>query len=721
VVVDGLGCSFPFAIDAEAYRRAYYLTSRGLFTQRAGIEKEIEPGLLYPRDHHPDDGREEFRYDKTWRWMDEPNHSKQITPTGTLKVWGWYHDAGDWDGYPGHVAVPLTLLLLYDLVPEHFADGQVANRYRNGSDAPWIEEGRNGIPDVLDEASWLIQFYRRARTIGKQTGVTTGGVPGGYSGVDACAGEASWKDTRPLMFSAEDPQVTYQYAACAAWLASCLDKAGVGKSADSAGWIAEARSAYDWATANMRPGDEPKLRGERMLASLCLFRATKEASYHAQFAADLAQDHQFQTDEEAWGCSNWWEYAAGIYALLPADFPGLDAALQASVKSKIVEAADREYIKTAAERGYRFGYDWCRMHNTGAESTPIVYDPAIAYKVTGDRRYLDVVQTTAAYFAGGNPMNMAWVTGLGQRAVKYPFHPDSWALIDYNSMVYENEILPGYVPYGSCESVDIFGPGYHFTGDEDFSRSSAYPDVETWPISETRFENRYSIWGSEFTIVQDLAPSIFAYGFLCGTTAKTPAAKPRPTVAMASPKEGETRKAGGDVALRVDASPAVRRVEFYCNEHYIGESTAAPFAFTWRKAPAGEFLITAKAFDDWGQVSRPNDPTAKVDVKVRVDAAAPTVAATKLQILNGPSRPLRIDVALPLSASTTPLNATAQAVAWSSSDAKVATVNSDGVVLSRAPGTATITATLADATIAASCSITVAKADAPGKTGKTAP
>ena len=81
----------------DVYRRAYYTASRGLFFQRAGIEKEVEPGLNYPRDHHPDDKRNAFQYDKNWRWIDKPNHGFKVTPTGELKVWGWYHDAGDWD------------------------------------------------------------------------------------------------------------------------------------------------------------------------------------------------------------------------------------------------------------------------------------------------------------------------------------------------------------------------------------------------------------------------------------------------------------------------------------------------------------------------------------------------------------------------------------------------------------------------------------------------
>jgi len=708
VIVEGLGCSFPFEIENDIYRKAYYTISRGLFFQRAGVEKEVEPGLNYPRDHHPDDGLNAFDYDKNWRFIDKPDHSFKHTPTGALKIWGWYHDAGDWDGYPGHVSVTLTLLLLHDLAGEKFVDGQIGNRYKSNTDGKWVDEGKNGIPDLLDEASWLIEYYRRARTVGLQAGLTTGGVPGGYAGVDACEGGASWKDKRALKFSAEDPATTYQYAACAAWLATCLDKAAGGTNPESAKWITEARSAYTWAKENTRPGDEGKIMSQRMLASLCLYRVTKEAPYHEQFAADIAKDVSLQKSADGWSAPEWWEFAAGIYTLLPADFPGLNAELQKMIRGKVIDIANRKFVGTANERGYRMGFDWFKMHQLGTFSTPMLYQPAIAYKLTGDKKYLDVMHTTASYCLGGNPMNMVWMSGLGQRSVKLPFHPDSWALIDYNSMVYDNEILPGFVPYGSCESGDIFGPGYHFTGDEDFSRSSAYPDVESWPISEVRFENRYSIWGGEFTVTQTTAPSLFAYGFLCNAASPTPATSARPGVSMTHPEEKAVFKSGSDIALRVKTSAGVRRVEYYVNEHYIGESETPPFAFTWRGAQPGNWLITAKAFDASGRVSKPNDPAFKVDVKVRLAPDATAVSAEKVEILNPPKLALNPNAVWPLSFSISPLAATNQAVTWTSSDNNIAAVNSQGLLVAKAPGQVTITLKSKDGGHAAECRIQVA-------------
>lgn len=60
-----------------------------------------------------------------------------------------------------------------------------------------------------------------------------------------------------------------------------------------------------------------------------------------------------------------------------------------------------------------------------------------------------------------------------------------------------------------------------------------------------------------------------------------------------------------------------------------------------------------------------------------------------------------------LSATVTPSNASNKQVAWSSSDAAVASVSAGGVVTANAVGTATITATTADGGKTAACSVTV--------------
>ena len=93
--------------------------------------------------------------------------------------------------------------------------------------------------------------------------------------------------------------------------------------------------------------------------------------------------------------------------------------------------------------------------------------------------------------------------------------------------------------------------------------------------------------------------------------------------------------------------------------------------------------------------------------------------------LNETSVTLKADNLFNLYATISPSNATNPSVKWSSSNNGVATVNADGVVTAKSPGTATITAKAADGSgTQASCTVTVSDKDAgkvkvPNLVGKT--
>ena len=124
LVAEGMGCSYPFVINDDGYFGAYRAVMRGLFLQRRGILKDFtEFDREYPRSHHPD--QNEFVAGKV-----EGEGGKIENPKPVKGIWGWYADAGDWDGNPAHYIVPLTLLLTYDLRPQNFRDGDIGNRWK---------------------------------------------------------------------------------------------------------------------------------------------------------------------------------------------------------------------------------------------------------------------------------------------------------------------------------------------------------------------------------------------------------------------------------------------------------------------------------------------------------------------------------------------------------------------------------------------------------------
>ncbi len=597
IVVENIGCSFPFEIKDDVYREPFYYTMRGLFQQRAGIEKDlsyIEPGLIYHRDHHTDDDGVVMRMS---------SNNKNVEG-----VWGWYHDAGDWDGYTSHKRVPLGLLMLYDLAPQNFGDGDIPNRYKRAADdTEWTEEAGNGIPDLLDEAMWLINFYRRAKDALVAQGLGTGGVPG-YVGVDAGAEMPAWEDKREMKLDDENAEMTFAYAACAAWLALCLDQVNSGQAhPQSADWISEAKAAYTWA---QQKGTNYQMQA---IAAAALYRYTAESNYQDDFKTAKSKHGNWK--EGLWSSIPDWMFAATCFAKIPDNHPELDIALRNTCKNDIISMATSETVNTASVRGFRLGAAEWINNMLGIFSAPHTSLAAVAYKLSGDDKFLQACYNTSDYQLGGNELNQTYISGLGDRPDPAPFRPDAWFMIDYNSQVYSNPIFPGLLPYGHHKDCDwMAGCDYTWVGDEDYSRSTAYPSIKNFPDAEARFWNRNSIAGSEYTVHQTQIQAIFAYGFLCAPYSSPYVANDAPTVAINLTDDEEVPVDAVKV-LSVKASDDTRLVKYYYSWHYIGESADAGnnFAFNWDVSTylgiraRQKVTITAVAYDNRGVISRPTD------------------------------------------------------------------------------------------------------------------
>ena len=74
-----------------------------------------------------------------------------------------------------------------------------------------------------------------------------------------------------------------------------------------------------------------------------------------------------------------------------------------------------------------------------------------------------------------------------------------------------------------------------------------------------------------------------------------------PTISLTNPVSGTVLTAPTNVLLEVlaaDTDGAVTNVSFYAGTSKLGETTNAPFAFTWTNPPVGNFSLTAVATDD---------------------------------------------------------------------------------------------------------------------------
>ena len=100
-----------------------------------------------------------------------------------------------------------------------------------------------------------------------------------------------------------------------------------------------------------------------------------------------------------------------------------------------------------------------------------------------------------------------------------------------------------------------------------------------------------------------------------------------PTVTLSAPVDGSLHTAPATLTLAADAADAdgsVFKVEFYQGTTKLGESFAAPFAFTLTLTFPGTYPFSAKAYDNLNAVA----PSPTVTVTVVAPNQSPTVALT---------------------------------------------------------------------------------------------
>jgi endoglucanase len=527
LVVPGIGASFPFIIHADAYHEAFLWTMKGLYQNRSGIALTAPYAQFErPAPHHPQttpgfSGRLKY---STFRTFDLSTYDGGTADKAKIEAgfkgnltntFGWYQDAGDWDGYYTHSHIPAYLLFLFEAGPQKFDDGELN-----------IPESGNGLPDVLDEAAWLIRYFKRAKDEIKQKGWGTGGVPGARVfgdlwGSDAPndIGQGSWQDVnRDWYLLGEDPWTTYKYAALAAQFAYILQSIDQ-SDPDGVDWMQEAEDAYAWAKANSKLADEsPKgdyvLADMRLYAAASLYRLTGDWTYH-NVAAPIIKSIAGSLDQGKQ------DQMFGVWMYLLAGNQDRDQSTL-NVAQLLATASAEKYLSAADSRAARWGGNYFFPMLVGQGSTPLITPGVYGYLASKGsavqaQRYLRALYTTADYFLGTNPLNMTWISGVGERHPVGLFHLDWWYFdkADPNNSL---PVLKGVVPYGPWRFEDLgdlgwWNPNWAYSDSDGNAR--VYPaGAVNWPGHERWYDMRVSPLASEFTVHQNTVVAAFIYGFL---------------------------------------------------------------------------------------------------------------------------------------------------------------------------------------------------------------
>ena len=516
LVVDGVGASQDFRIAKEIYKEPFQVSLKGFFYMRIGqdttgfhptprIPKYV-PGVspattkVYITTAQPYDATSWNAikangdpWDNTTTWA---NYKKSGNPTNANAI-GGHADAADWDRHLGHVAEIYDLLLPYILTGGAIDD-----------DNTGIAESGNGVPDVIDEAKYEVDFWLHLRDgQGYSHGVnnpTAGNVfyQAGTTAVAAWANAAMLADA-------------YRIA---------------GKTALSNEYRDSAIAAYTYASGladqqldSVQDVGESKMQGRdfKMTAAAYLFNLTGTATYEqAVLAESVCASSATLTLDNNVGYNQVFATAGYLMSPRTQGYP----TLVSNMKACVISTAKTRHVNSAAARPSRRSSD----NNTGYYQGIETLDQAIlAHAVaTAPADISDLrkaLELEADWSLGRNPLNIIQMTTASTSLAAKRSIVDmyTWGRNDGTP-----GMQPGHTPYLNTDDWYcgmIMGCPSWMTGKN-------YPAWNTWPKAEAYFPTRYVYAHSEFTPQQTMRGKQSLYGYLYALGRKE--AGTAPTVSM---------------------------------------------------------------------------------------------------------------------------------------------------------------------------------------------
>ncbi|GAB2931982.1 cellulase [Micromonospora polyrhachis] len=414
LVADG-ETSHPFDISGDLYTRLRSDALQFFYVQRSGIA--IDGDLV---------GTEYAR--PAGHLGVTPNQGDTDVPCQAgvcdyrLDVRGGWYDAGDHGKYVvnGGIATYQLLSTFERTKTAASAGGGAAL----GDRTLRVPERGNGIPDILDEARWELEFLIRMQ------------VPAGKPLAGMAHHKIHDRNWTGLPLAPEDdpqprelhPPSTAATLNLAATTAQCARLYARYDAAFATRCGTVARTAYAAAKANPAihasptdatgggAYDDTDVTDEFYWAAAELYLTTGEQAY----LADLTASPHHTGDVFA-SRGFGWQSVAALGRLDLATVPsGLPTAERTRIRASVTTAADR-YLAELRRQAYGLpmpgdpdSYFW--GGNSNVVNNAIVL--ATAYDLTGQAGYRDGAVQAMDYLFGRNALNMSYVTGWGEQAAR---------------------------------------------------------------------------------------------------------------------------------------------------------------------------------------------------------------------------------------------------------------------------------------------------------------
>ncbi len=440
LVVPGLGASLPFAIDegvAMSFLRTYAL---GLYEQRCGTDN-VMPFTRFVHDAcHIAPAEVPWpmgNYSFTWSTIagkngdiaTNPRHTApQLTSDATslypfvthglVDVAGGHHDAGDYSKYTiNSAALAHLLMFTADAIPGASALDNLG-----------LPQSGDGISDILQEAKQETDYLAKLQDADggfyfivypKTREYESNVLPenGDTQVVWPKNTSASAAAVAALAQAASSPKFKAAYPAVAALY---LKKAKLGWQ-----FLINAIAAHGKDGSYQKItfyGDNYMHDDELAWAACEMFVATGDVQYRQKLFEWFPDPSDSTTFRWGWWrMSESWGNAIRSYAFavrtgrLTAG--QLDAAYLAKCEAQIVAAGD-DALRWSNQNSYATSFPEETKHVLSAGwyfSLDQASDMATAYQIIPKAAYLDALVGNMNYEAGTNPVNVSYLTGLGQK------------------------------------------------------------------------------------------------------------------------------------------------------------------------------------------------------------------------------------------------------------------------------------------------------------------
>lgn len=464
IVVDGIGCSYPFGVGGEFSKMLAHQLFRAQYLQRCGCPID-EPDI-----------RKDPCHTLIYK-VNGPIGEANIDVAGnepTFTMYGGYHDAGDADRRAYHMENPVLNLMIFEAFPEYFTDGQ----YRIPGDFTkdfHIKNYENNIPDILDEALWgtLAWEYLQNEDGSIQFGTETRGYPEPYEApLDL--------DKKKYGTVKLDDRAASLGAGLFMHLARVIQPYQPEHSAEL---VKRAEKAKAFCAERMAVPEQLYYHIQRYL--LLKDDADKQKIKELYQSASAMKDNLYITPGYSINDDKFDNPAYIFSYIVEKDVP-TDPEIVAFFKQALKDAADaniaelNKYAFPVGNNPERGGWG----HNV--RQPQYAAAPLLYWKLSGEQGYFDAASELMDYKLGLNPLGISYVTELGSNYV---------VNIHDRESAYTQSL-----GWGAKPGITAFGPGV--AGWK--NNTKVVPAIRDLPKERQFTDDRAIISFTEFTIFETM-------------------------------------------------------------------------------------------------------------------------------------------------------------------------------------------------------------------------